>query len=194
MTEKTVLVSQRQIELKAGSIHVRARVQMEYCTGELCLWISRRKKNKQQRRKQQGRDCVSVQMSMSMWCTYCHMFKLKELPPLLNCRRLLKAVSCHHRSSSFVQPSAAPTFVPPAISRKRSPNFFASALVRNPSRCFVKRSAVLFFVTTPLTDRRFSRNHCCVDKHRISMCLSPPGHLRCRMCLAESESFSRRTE
>ena len=135
---------------------------------------------------------------MSMKCPICHMFKLKELTSLLNCTRLLKAVSCHHRSSSFVPPSAAPTFVPtfvpPAISRKRSPNFFASALVRNPSRCFVKRSAVLFFVSTQLTDRRFSRIHCCIDKHRISMCLSPPGHLRCRMCLAESESFSRRTE
>ena len=30
------------------------------------------------------------------------MLKLKELTPLLNCRRLLKAVSCHHRSFSFV--------------------------------------------------------------------------------------------
>ena len=62
------------------------------------------------------------------------------------------------------------------------------------SRCFVKRSAVLFFVPTRLTDRRFSRIHCCIDKHRISMCLSPPGPLSCRMCLAESESISRRTE
>ena len=89
---------------------------------------------------------------MSRSCTICHMLKLKELTPLLNCRRLSKAVSCHHRSSLF-GPSAIPTFVPPAISRKRSPNFFASALVRNPSRCCVKRSAVLlFFVSTPLTD------------------------------------------
>ena len=81
------------------------------------------------------------------------MLKLKELTPLLNCRRLLKAVSCHHRSSSFGPPSAVPTFVPPsAISRKRSPNFFSSALARKSSRCFVKRSAVLFFVSTRLTD------------------------------------------
>ena len=81
------------------------------------------------------------------------MFKLKELTPLLNCRRLLKAVSCHHRSFSFVPPSAISTFVPSsAISRKSSLNFFASALVRNPSRCFVKRSAVLFFVSTRLKD------------------------------------------
>ena len=35
----------------------------------------------------------------------CHMLKLKELTHLLNCKRLLKAVSCHHRSS-FVPPSA----------------------------------------------------------------------------------------
>ena len=103
---------------------------------------------------------------------------------LLNCRRLLKAVSCHHRSSSFVPPSAVPTLVPPP----------AVLLFANPSRCFVKRSAVLFFESTRLTDRRFSRIHCCIYKHRISMCLSPPGLLSCRMCLTESESISRRTE
>ena len=39
--------------------------------------------------------------------------------------------SCHHRSFPFVPPSA--------ISSKRNPNFFASARVRNPSRCFVKK-------------------------------------------------------
>ena len=78
------------------------------------------------------------------------MLKMKELTLLLNCRRLLKAVRCHHRSSSFVPPSAVPTFVPPAISRRL--NFFASALVRKASRCFVRRSAVLFFVSTRLTD------------------------------------------
>ena len=119
------------------------------------------------------------------------MLKLKELTVLLNCRRLFKkTVSCHHRLFPFVPPSAISTFVPPsAISRKRNPNFFASARVRNPSRCIMKRSAVLFFVSTRLTDGRFSRIHCCIDKHRISMCLSPPGPLRCRMCLAESESI-----
>ena len=121
---------------------------------------------KKKGRQWQGRDCVGVQMSMSMWCTICHMLKLKELTPLLNCRRLLKAVRCHHRSFSFVPPpSSMSSFVPPsAISRKRGPNFLASALVRNPSRCFVKRSAVLFFVSTRLTDRRLSRIHCCVNK------------------------------
>ena len=82
-------------------------------------------------------------------------------------------------------------FVPPKI---RSPSFFASDCVRNPSRCFVKRSAVLIFVSTRLTDRRFSRIHCCISRHRISISLSPPGPLRCRMCLAESESITRRTE
>ena len=34
---------------------------------------------KKQERQRQGRDCVSVQMSMSMQCTICHMLKLKEL-------------------------------------------------------------------------------------------------------------------
>ena len=89
------------------------------------------------------------------------MLKLEELTPLLNCRSLLKAVSCHHRSFSFVPPSAISEFVPPAISRKRSPNFFESALVRNPSRCCVKKSAVLFFVSTRLTDLQ---NVFCVKK------------------------------
>ena len=81
---------------------------------------------------------------------------LKELTPLLNCRRLLKAVSCHHRSFPFVPSSA--------ISRKRNPNFFASARVRNPSRCSVKRSAVLFFVSTRLTD---------LQKASIVSCIVP---------------------
>ena len=85
-------------------------------------------------------------------------------------------------------------FVPSVPSKIRSPSFFASDCVRNPSRCFVKKSAVFFFVSTRLTDRRFSRIHCCIAKHCISMCLSPPGPLRRRMCLAESESISRRTE
>ena len=76
----------------------------------------------------------------------------------------------------------------------RSPSFLASDCVRNPSRCFVKRSSVLLFVSTRLTDRRFPRIHFCIAKHRNSMCLSPPGPLRCRVCLAESESISRRTE
>ena len=168
--------------------------QDEYCTTELCLSVDKLTKKKQQRTQRQGRDCVNVQMSTSMKCTICHMLKLKELTPLLNCRRLLKAVSCHHRSFSFVPPSAISTFVPPAISRKRSPKFFASALVRNPSRCFVKRSAVLFFVSTRLTERRFCRIHCCIAKHRKSRSVTPPGPLRCRMCLAESESIARRTE
>ena len=35
--------------------------------------------------------------------------------------------------------------------------------VRNPSICFVKRSEVLFFVSTRLTDTRFSRIHCCMS-------------------------------
>ena len=84
--------------------------------------------------------------------------------------------------------------VPSVPSRIRSPSSFASNCARNPSRCFVKRSAVLFFVSTRLTDRRFfSRTHCCIAKHRISMCLSPPSPLRCCMCLAQSESISRCT-
>ena len=59
------------------------------------------------------------------------MFKLKELTTLLIFRRLLKSVSCHHRSFPFVPPSA--------ISRSVVPISF-------------KRSAVLFFVSTRLTD------------------------------------------
>ena len=107
------------------------------------------------------------------------MLKMKELTPLLNCRRLLEAVSCHHLSSSFVPSSAVPTFVPPARSRKRSRNFFASALVSNPSRCFVKRSAVFFFVSTRLTHLQnvfcFKKSRCntrrfhCVFLHFIDI-------------------------
>ena len=98
-----------------------------------------------------------------------------------------KALSRHHSSVSS-------TIVPFVPSRIRSPRFFGSDCVRNPSRCFVKTSAVLFFVSNRLADKRFSRIHCCIAKHRISKCSSPPNPLHCRMCLAESESISRRTE
>ena len=37
-----------------------------------------KKKNKQQGRQRQGRDGVSVQMSMSMKCTICYMLKLNK--------------------------------------------------------------------------------------------------------------------
>ena len=169
--------------------------QDEYCTTDLCQSVDKLKKKKTNKKEDSGKEeTVLVYRCQCLWCTICQLLNLKELTPLLNCRRVLKAVSCHHRSFSFVPPSAVPTFAPPAISRKRSLNFFASARVRNPSRCFVKSSAVLFFVSTRLTDTRFSRIHCCIAKHRISTCLSPPGPLRCRMCLAESESISRRTE
>ena len=71
------------------------------------------------------KDSKKYTREARLWLNVAHE-RLWQAHPLLNCRRLLKAVSCHHRSSSFVPPSA--------ISRKRSPNFFASALVRNPSR------------------------------------------------------------
>ena len=86
--------------------------------------------------------------------------------PLLDWNRCSKALSRHH--SQVIPVRTIP-------SKIRRTSFFASDCVRNPSRCFVKRSAVLFFVSTPLTDRRCSRIHCCIAKHHISMCLSPPG-------------------
>ena len=91
--------------------------------------------------------------------------------------------SCH-RPFPFVPPSAISTFVPPsAISRKRSPNLFASALVSNQSRCFVKRSAVLFVVsnsricrmcasksTSNVFASEFLNNFHCVFLHRLLDC------------------------
>ena len=87
-------------------------------------------------------------------CTICHKLKLKELTPLLNCRRLLKAVSCHHQPfpRSYHHQPYPRSYHHQPYPEKRSPNFFASALVRNPSRCFVKRSAVMFFMSTRLSD------------------------------------------
>ena len=95
------------------------------------------------------------------------------------------------RVDALFKSSQSSPFVP---SRIRSPSFLASDCVRYPSRCFVQRSAVLVFVSTRLTERRFSRIHSCIARHSISIWLSPPGPLRCRMCLAESESISRLTE
>ena len=84
------------------------------------------------------------------------------------------------------QPLSIVPFVPyvPSVPPKiRRPSFPASDCVFNPSRCVVKRSAVLFFVSTRLADRRFARIHCCIAQHRISMCSSLPGPLRCRIRL-----------
>ena len=76
--------------------------------------------------------------------------------------------SCQLSSSVFlVRTTISHIHVQTTISRKRSPNFFASALVRNPSRRYVKRSAVLFFASTRLTDLQ---NVFCfkkVDQHRM---------------------------
>ena len=82
------------------------------------------------------------------------------------------------------------------LSTVQSENTYTPARLEEPFKSsqaspFLKRSAVLFFVSTRPTDRHFSRIHCSIAKHRIPMCLSPPGPLRCRMCLAESQSISR---
>ena len=145
-----------------------------YCTTDLCLSVDKMKKEK----KTTGKE--------RCWCTevnVCVMYILSAVETKNTCTPV--------RLEALFQSSQSSPFVP---SRIRSPRFLASDCVRNPSRCFVKSSAVFFFVSTRLTDRRFSRIHCCVAKHRISMCWSPPGPLRCRMYLAESESISRRTE
>ena len=139
--------------------------QAVYCTTELCLSVDKLEKKNNNR---EGTMLVYRGQLLKTENTYT-LVRLEAL---------------------FKSPQSSP-FVP---SRIRSPSFLARACVRNPSRCFVKRSAVLFFVSTRLTDRRFSHIHCCIAKHRISVCLSPPGPLRCRMCLADSESISRRTE
>ena len=69
-----------KMKLKACSIHVRERVRMSIVQLScICLWTTWRRKKKQHGRQRQGRDGVSVQMSMSMHCTVCDMLKLKEL-------------------------------------------------------------------------------------------------------------------
>ena len=102
--------------------------------------------------------------------------KLRIFTHLLDWKRCSKALSRHHSYHSH------------------HPCFLASDCVLRPCRCLVKRSAVLFFVSSLPTDRRFSCIHFFIAKHPISICLSRPGLLRCRMCRAESESISRRAE
>ena len=172
----TALVSENTIASWPVSIQMCVHGESTvYCTTDLCLSVDKLEEGKKQ---QHGRNDVSVQRSMSILCTVCQLLKLRILTPPARLEALFKS----SQSSPFVR------------SRIRSPSFLASDCVLGPSRCFVKRSAVLFFVSTRPTDRRFSRIHCCIAKHRISICLSPPGPLRCRMCRAESESISRRTE
>ena len=121
--------------------------QDEYCTTELCLSVDKLKKKKKQttgKTAARKRLCWCTDVTVYVLYNLSHVKTEQNLQPCSTADARQKAVSCHHRSFPFVPPSA--------ISRKHSLNFFASALVRNPSRCFVKRSAVLFFVSTRLTD------------------------------------------
>ena len=141
-----------------------------YCTTDLCLSVDKLKTEKTKEQCQCTEVIVYVRYILST----------------------VKTESTHTPARlDALFKSSQPSLVP---SRIRSPSFLPSDCDLGPSRRFVKRSAVLSFVSTRSTDRRFSRIHCCSAKHRISMCLSPPGPLRCRMCLAESESISRRFE
>ena len=76
-----LLFSQRQNETQGLFDPCAWTSQNEYCTTELYLSVDnlKKKKKKQHGRQRQGRDGVSVQMSMSMHCTVCDMLKLKEL-------------------------------------------------------------------------------------------------------------------
>ena len=49
-------------------------------------------------KKQQGRNDVGAQRSMSMLCTFCQLFKLTVLTHLLDWKRCSKALSRHHFS------------------------------------------------------------------------------------------------
>ena len=118
-----------------------------YWTTDLCLSVDKLKKEKK-------KNNVCVQRSVSTWCTFCQLFKLRTLTSLLDWKRCSQALSRHS------------SLVPPRI---WSPIFLASDCVPGPSRCFVKRSAVLSFVLTRPTDRRFSLIHCCLVKLRISI-------------------------
>ena len=80
------------------------RGQTVYRTTELCLSVDQWEED-----NKQGRNDVCVQCLCNVQSVTCG--KLKELTPLLECRRLLKAVSCHHLSAVIV-PFAVPTFVP----------------------------------------------------------------------------------
>ena len=62
-----MLISSLQGLLQNQRLETTCTSQDEYCTTELYLSVDRlKKKNKQQGRQRQGRDGVSVQMSMSM--------------------------------------------------------------------------------------------------------------------------------
>ena len=53
-----------------------------YCTTELCLSVDKLKKN-----KKQGRNDVGVLRSVSMYCTFCQLLKLRILTTLLDWKR-----------------------------------------------------------------------------------------------------------
>ena len=127
--------------------------------------------------------------------------------PKWTCSTLASSLSAHDtRQLLFVMATVENTYTPARLEAlftsfqssatllTCSPSSFESDRVLGPSKCFVKRSAVLSLVSTRPTDRRFSRIHCCTAKHRDSMCLSPSGPLLCRVWHAAPESILRWTE
>ena len=134
-----------KMKLKACSIHVRARVRMSYCTTELYLSVDKLKKKQTTGKTAAGqRRCQCTDVNVYVMYNLSHVETERTYTPA-QLQTLIK--SC--QLSSSVVPVR--TTIQP-YPESGNPNFFASARVRNPSRCFVKRSAVLFFVSTRLTD------------------------------------------
>ena len=91
------------------------------------------------------------------------------------------------RLEALFKSSQSSPFVPSTI---RSLNFLARDCVLGASRCFVKRSAVVSFVSTRSTDRRLHVSTV-VWPSIVFRHASPPGPLRAAECVVPNLNPSR---
>ena len=112
---------------------------MVYCTTHLCLTVNKSKEEKNK-------------LAFRCQCYVVYILSTVETEDTYTPARLKALLP---GSQSSVHPVTC------------SPSFLESDCVRGPSKNFVKRSAVLFFVSTRPTDGPFSLIHCCIAKQRI---------------------------
>ena len=158
--------------------------QAVYCTTELCLSVDKL--------KEEGKN-NNKEGTMSMLCTFCQLLKLRILTLLLDWRRLFKSALSRHHSSVILVRSIRTIRTIRTIQDSK-PRLLRKRLCSQSIQMFREEICGVVLRVTRLTDRRFSHTHCCMAKHRVSMCLSQAGPLRCRMSLAESASLQRRNE
>ena len=153
----------------SGPVSIQMWVRGEstvYSATDVCLSVNKLNKEKKEENNVSAQRSVSTcvrSVNCSNW-EYLH--------------KQCRYATCDERKKRSVVANFFWSMKAPSVSPVTyNPSSLESDRVLGPSRCFVKRSVVLSFVYTRHTDGRFSLVHCCKAKHRMSMCMSPLGHL-----------------